>query len=59
MVKVVTAGDTKGGAPVSCELCGGTHIKRTGEIIRAKINKEKSISSDIRRITMSVAPKAE
>lgn len=52
-VKVITAGD------VSCELCGGTHIYHTGEIIRAKINKEKSISSGIRRITMSVGTLAE
>ncbi len=52
-VRVITAGD------VSCELCGGTHIDRTGEIIRAKINKEKSISSGIRRITMSVGTLAE
>lgn len=48
VVRVITAGD------VSCELCGGTHINHTGEIIHAKINKEKSISSGIRRITMSV-----
>ncbi len=52
-VRVITAGD------VSCELCGGTHIHHTGEIIRAKINKEKSISSGIRRITMSVGQLAE
>ena len=52
-VKVITAGD------VSCELCGGTHIYHTGEIIRAKLNKEKSISSGIRRITMSVGTLAE
>jgi alanyl-tRNA synthetase len=52
-VKVVTAGD------VSCELCGGTHISRTGEISKARINKEKSISSGIRRITMSVGALAE
>ena len=52
-VKVITAGD------ISCELCGGTHIYHTGEIMHAKINKEKSISSGIRRITMSVGSLAE
>lgn len=52
-VKVITAGD------VSCELCGGTHVYHTGEIIRARVNKEKSISSGIRRITMSVGTLAE
>ena len=52
-VRVITAGD------VSCELCGGTHIKHTGEIIKARINKEKSISSGIRRITMSVGTLAD
>lgn len=52
-VKVITAGD------VSCELCGGTHVYHTSEIIKAKINKEKSISSGIRRITMSVGSLAE
>lgn len=53
VVRVITAGD------VSCELCGGTHIYHTGEIIKARINKEKSISSGIRRITMSVGALAE
>lgn len=52
-VKVITAGD------VSCELCGGTHVHHTGEILKAKVNKEKSISSGIRRITMSVGALAE
>ena len=52
-VKVITAGD------VSCELCGGTHIYHTGEILKARINKEKSISSGVRRITMSVGTLAE
>ncbi len=52
-VRVITAGD------ISCELCGGTHIHHTGEILHAKINKEKSISSGIRRITMSVGTLAE
>ncbi|MBQ8728673.1 MAG: alanine--tRNA ligase, partial [Alphaproteobacteria bacterium] len=52
-VKVITAGDG------SCELCGGTHVYHTGEILKSKVNKEKSISSDIRRITMSVGTLAE
>ena len=52
-VRVITTGD------VSCELCGGTHVYHTGEIIKARINKEKSISSGIRRITMSVGTLAE
>ena len=52
-VKVITAGD------VSCELCGGTHVYHTGEILKVRINKEKSISSGIRRITMSVGALAE
>ena len=52
-VKVITAGD------VSCELCGGTHVYHTGEILKVRINKEKSISSGIRRITMSVGVLAE
>ncbi len=52
-VKVITAGD------VSCELCGGTHVYHTGEIIHARVNKEKSISSGVRRITMSVGSLAE
>lgn len=53
IVRVISAGD------VSCELCGGTHVHHTGEILKAKINKEKSISSGIRRITMSVGTLAE
>ena len=53
VVRVITAGD------VSCELCGGTHIYHTGEIIKACINKEKSVASGIRRITMSVGNLAE
>ncbi|MBR6838780.1 MAG: alanine--tRNA ligase, partial [Alphaproteobacteria bacterium] len=53
IVRVITAGD------VSCELCGGTHVYHTGEIMRAHINKEKSVASGIRRITMSVGNLAE
>ena len=53
VVRVITAGD------VSCELCGGTHVYNTSDIIKAHINKEKSVASGIRRITMSVGNLAE
>jgi len=43
-VKVYTIGD------VSCEKCGGPHVKRTGELGKFKIKKEQSISAGVRRI---------
>ena len=44
VVKVYTMGD------VSCEICGGPHASRTGELVSFKILKEESSSRGVRRI---------
>ncbi len=48
-VRVVTMG-IGANAPFSVELCGGTHVKRTGDIGLLKIISEGALSSGIRRI---------
>jgi len=45
---VYTIGDEKD--PISREVCGGPHIKRTGELGHFKIAKEESSSAGVRRI---------
>ncbi|MBO4569582.1 MAG: alanine--tRNA ligase, partial [Candidatus Methanomethylophilaceae archaeon] len=44
MVKVYTIGD------VSCEICGGPHVKNTSELQGFKIKKEESSAAGVRRI---------
>ncbi|MDR3205513.1 MAG: alanine--tRNA ligase [Candidatus Methanoplasma sp.] len=48
VVKVYSIGD------VSTELCGGPHVKSTGEIGRFRITKEESSAAGVRRIKATV-----
>lgn len=43
-VRVLTMG------PTSCELCGGTHVRRTGDIGLFKIILETGVSAGVRRV---------
>ena len=49
-VRVVSMGTQNGNRAFSIELCGGTHVKKTGEIEQFKIISEGALASGIRRI---------
>ena len=50
-VRVVAMGGDEGGAaPYSVELCGGTHVRRTGDIGAFKIVAEGAVAAGVRRI---------
>ncbi|MGN7437731.1 MAG: alanine--tRNA ligase [Alcanivorax sp.] len=49
-VRVVAMGTQEGNKQFSVELCGGTHVKKTGEIEKFKIISEGALSSGIRRL---------
>lgn len=48
-VTVYTVGKD-GEQPVSCEICGGPHVERTGTLGKFHITKEESSSAGVRRI---------
>ncbi len=49
-VRVVSMGRRENGEPYSVELCGGTHVRRTGEIGVFKLVAEGAVAAGIRRV---------
>ncbi len=61
-VRVVSMGEDRGeneSRPFSVELCGGTHVRRTGDIGFFKIVGESAVASGVRRIEAVTGPAAE
>ena len=49
-VRVLSMGRADEGSPWSVELCGGTHVRRTGDIALFVVTGEGSVASGVRRI---------